>query len=241
MSFNTANDIVVVDAGLNFRKKICSASILSSRTLRILTENRDKVRGILITHGHEDHIGGLPYVLKHLNVPVYGTKLTLGLIEGKLKEAGLLGETKRILIQCGFRSDSSAPSKHLLQDESQHSGFRRRMFGHAGRYRRTYGRLQVRSYAGQRSICGSAADGRYRQPRRACVAIGQHERRTSRASRRSESNDRHGARRHFPQSDAARRRRDVRIQRAPYSASRSMRRSQPNAKWRLSDAAWSTS
>ena len=57
-----------------------------------------KVRAIILTHGHEDHIGGLPYVLKHLNVPVYGTKLTLGLVENKLKEANLLGETKRILI-----------------------------------------------------------------------------------------------------------------------------------------------
>ena len=63
-----------------------------------LTENRDKVRGIIITHGHEDHIGGLPYVLKHLNVPLYATKLTMGLIEAKLKEANLLGDTNRILI-----------------------------------------------------------------------------------------------------------------------------------------------
>jgi ribonuclease J len=52
----------------------------------------------VLTHGHEDHIGGLPYVLKQLNVPVYGTRLTLGLVEGKLKEAGILGETRRVVI-----------------------------------------------------------------------------------------------------------------------------------------------
>ena len=63
-----------------------------------LIENREKVRGILLTHGHEDHIGALPYILRHLNVPVYGTKLTLGLVEHKLREAHLLNDTKRILI-----------------------------------------------------------------------------------------------------------------------------------------------
>lgn len=92
------NDIVVVDSGLKFPEEDMLGIDIVIPDISYLTENRDKVRGILITHGHEDHIGGLPYVLKHLNVPVYATKLTLGLIEGKLKEAGLLGETKRILI-----------------------------------------------------------------------------------------------------------------------------------------------
>lgn len=93
-----ANDIVVVDSGLKFPEEDMLGIDIVIPDIGYLTENRDKVRGILLTHGHEDHIGGLPYVLKHLNVPVYGTKLTLGLVETKLKEAGLLGETKRILI-----------------------------------------------------------------------------------------------------------------------------------------------
>ncbi|MDT3424580.1 ribonuclease J [Paenibacillus forsythiae] len=92
------NDIVVVDSGLKFPEEDMLGIDIVIPDISYLTENRDKVKGIMLTHGHEDHIGGLPYVLKHLNVPVYGTKLTLGLVENKLKEANLLGETKRILI-----------------------------------------------------------------------------------------------------------------------------------------------
>ncbi|AIQ13287.1 ribonuclease J [Paenibacillus durus] len=91
-------DIVVVDSGLKFPEEDMLGIDIVIPDISYLTENRDKVKGIVLTHGHEDHIGGLPYVLKHLNVPVYGTKLTLGLVENKLKEANLLGETKRILI-----------------------------------------------------------------------------------------------------------------------------------------------
>jgi len=116
------NDIVVVDAGLKFPEEDMLGIDIVIPDITYLTENRDKVRAILITHGHEDHIGGLPYVLRHLNVPVYGTKLTLGLIEGKLKEAGLLGETKRILInaesevQLGSIRASFFKTNHSIPD-----------------------------------------------------------------------------------------------------------------------------
>jgi len=116
------NDIVVVDSGLKFPEEEMLGVDIVIPDITYLTENRDKVRGILITHGHEDHIGGLPYVLKHLNVPVYGTKLTLGLIEVKLKEAGLLGETKRILInadsvvQLGSIKASFFRTNHSIPD-----------------------------------------------------------------------------------------------------------------------------
>ena len=93
------NDIVVIDCGLKFPDEDMFGIDLVIPDVSYLLKNKDKIRGIFLTHGHEDHIGALPYVLRQLNVPVYGTKLTLGIVETKLKEHGLLSSTELIRVK----------------------------------------------------------------------------------------------------------------------------------------------
>jgi len=91
-------DIVVIDAGLKFPEEDMLGIDMVIPDITHLMENKEKVRAILLTHGHEDHIGGLVYVLRHLKVPVYGTKLTIGLAAEKLKEAGILADVSLKII-----------------------------------------------------------------------------------------------------------------------------------------------
>ena len=99
--FEYNQDIIVVDCGLAFPEDDMLGIDLVIPDVSYLIRNIDRVKGILLTHGHEDHIGALPYVLKELNVPVFGTLLTLGLLENKLKEHSLIDVTTRHIVVPG--------------------------------------------------------------------------------------------------------------------------------------------
>ena len=123
-AFEYEDSIVVVDCGLSFPEDDMLGIDLVIPDITYLKENIEKVKGFVITHGHEDHIGALPYVLKQINVPIYGTKLTLGLIENKLKEHNLVRGTKRKVIKHGQSINLGAfriefiKTNHSIQDAS---------------------------------------------------------------------------------------------------------------------------
>ena len=117
------NDIIVIDAGLDFPDDDMFGIDLVIPDMSYLIENRDKVRAVVITHGHEDHIGGLSYLLNEVNVPVYATKLVCGLIEGKLKENHITNYTLNEVhhgdeVQIGCMKVGFIHTNHSIPDAS---------------------------------------------------------------------------------------------------------------------------
>jgi ribonuclease J len=100
-AYEYGKDIIIVDCGMGFPDDDMYGIDIVIPDITYLKQNADKIRGIFLTHGHEDHIGALPYVLKELNCPIYATRLTAGLVEIKLKEHGLLDKVKMIKVEAG--------------------------------------------------------------------------------------------------------------------------------------------
>lgn len=120
--FECSNDIFIVDCGLAFPDAEMPGVDIVIPDFTYVEKNVDKIRGLVLTHGHEDHIGGIPYLLKKINIPIYGTRLTIGLVEGKLKEHGLLNSatlnviTPRQTVKMGCMAVEFIRVNHSIPD-----------------------------------------------------------------------------------------------------------------------------
>ena len=100
-AFEYEDEIMIIDCGVAFPEDDMPGIDLVIPDFSYLVENKDKILGVVLTHGHEDHIGSLPYFFREINVPVYGTRLTIGLVETKLREHGLMEQVERINVNAG--------------------------------------------------------------------------------------------------------------------------------------------
>ena len=142
MAVRWGDDIIVIDAGLMFPESELLGVDIVVPDITYLIQNREKVRGIVLTHGHEDHIGGLPWVLTELKVPVLGTEFTLALVENKLEEHGLLDDADLREIRAGRTLQSGTVHHQSHTGHAQPGGLRGAGRSYASGRRHPYRRFQ---------------------------------------------------------------------------------------------------
>lgn len=113
-------DILIIDCGLSFPEDEMYGIDIVIPDFTYIVKNKEKIKGMILTHGHEDHIGAIPYLLKQINVPIYGTRLTLGLVENKLKEHGIKADLNTVAhgdkVQLGAFNAEAIRSTHSVAD-----------------------------------------------------------------------------------------------------------------------------
>ena len=152
MAVRYDDDIIVIDAGLMFPESELLGVDIVVPDITYLIQNRDKVRGIVLTHGHEDHIGALPWVLTELRVPVFGTEFTLALVENKLEEHGLLDDSDLREIRAGSRFNLGAIHHQSHTGHAQPCGLCCSGYTHAAGSGDSYRRFQGRSHTHRHAL-----------------------------------------------------------------------------------------
>ena len=147
MAVRWGDDIIVIDAGLMFPEAELLGVDIVVPDISYLLENRQRVRGIILTHGHEDHIGALPWILSELNVPVWGTEFTLAYVEDKLDEHGLLDDADLHEMRANERFKIGAVYHPSDSGHAQSGRLRCARDSYTAGGRDPYGRFQSRSHA----------------------------------------------------------------------------------------------
>ena len=180
MAIEYDGKIIVVDAGLMFPKEDMLGVDLVIPDITYLVERASQVQAILLTHGHEDHIGALPFVINRLNVPIYGTRMTLGLVKNKLKEHRLLANATLHEVKPGDVVNLPPFSIEYIHIAHSIPDCHRAGDHHARRRRPALGRLQAGPDPGRRSPHRHVAAGRVRPGRGPALPFGLDQRRDGR-------------------------------------------------------------
>ena len=187
LALRSGDDIIVIDAGLMFPEQELLGVDIVIPDITYLKQNKRMVRAIVLTHAHEDHIGAIPYILRDLNVPIYGTQFTLALVRKRLEEHGLLDDAKLRRSRAGTDHPHRALPDRVSPRHAQHHRLRGAGDSHSGGRDHSHRRFQNRSNTRRRQAVRLARVRAIRPGRRARAVQRQHQRRAARVHAVGES------------------------------------------------------